>query len=157
FKDILFNIPPNAHKKAAYKGLGLVAIAEKAETVGDLKPTAKNVALKMDAVSSLFFWARKNFDEVTINPFEGVKPQVGTVAREERDPFDTEELKAIFAPPPFTGAKSEHHWLQPGDKVLNSTGKFWVPLIAAYTGMRLMEIVQLHAGDVQTIGDVTFF
>lgn len=156
FKDILFNIPPNAHKKAAYKGLDLVAIAEKAEAAGDQKPTAKNVALKMDAVSALFFWARKNFDEVTTNPFEGVKPQVDTVAREERDPFSLGELKAIFASPPFTGAKSETHWLQPGDEVLGSSGKFWVPLIAAYTGARLMEIVQLQKADVQTIGDVTF-
>ncbi|WP_179296542.1 MULTISPECIES: site-specific integrase [unclassified Mesorhizobium] len=157
FKDVLFNIPPNAHKKAGYKGLGLVAIAEKAEAAGDQKPTAKNVALKMDAVSALFFWAKKNFDEVRSNPFEGVKPQVDTVAREERDPFSSNELKAIFASPPFTGAKSESHWLQPGDEVLHSSGKFWVPLIAAYTGARLMEIVQLRRGDVQTIGDVTFF
>ncbi|RWF77018.1 MAG: site-specific integrase [Mesorhizobium sp.] len=156
FKDILFNIPPNAHKKAAYKGLGLVAIAEKAEAAGDQKPTAKNVALKMDAVSALFIWARKNFDEVTSNPFEGVKPQVDTVAREERDPFSIDELKAIFASPPFTGAKSETHWLQPGSQILHSSGKFWVPLIAAYTGSRLMEIVQLQKADVQIIGDVTF-
>ncbi|MER8960820.1 site-specific integrase [Mesorhizobium sp. M0701] len=156
FKDILFNIPPNAHKKAAYKGLGLVAIAEKAEAAGDQKPAAKNVALKMDAVSALFFWARKNFDEVVTNPFEGVKPQVDSVAREERDPFSIDELKAIFASPPFTGAKSEHHWLQPGNEVLNSSGKFWVPLIGAYTGARLMEIVQLQKADVQTIGEVTF-
>ncbi|CDX60230.1 putative integrase/resolvase recombinase protein [Mesorhizobium plurifarium] len=157
FKDVLFNIPPNAHKKAAYKGLALIAIAEKAESANDQKPTAKNVALRMDAVSSLFIWARKNFDEVTANPFEGVKPQVDTIAREERDPFSIEELKAIFAAPPFAGAKSEHHWLQPGGEVLDSSGKFWVPLIAAYTGARLMEIVQLQKADVQTIGDVTFF
>lgn len=157
FKDVLFNIPPNAHKKAAYKGLGLVAIAEKAATTGDQKPTAKNVALKMDAVSALFIWARKNFDEVSVNPIEGLKPQVDTVAREERDPFTAVELKAMFAAPPFTGAVSEQHWLQRGVKVLTSTGKFWTPLIALYSGARLMEIVQMQRADVQTTSGVTFF
>ena len=157
FKDVLFKIPPNAHKKAAYKGLGLVAIGEKAEAEDAPKPTAKNVALKMDAVSSLFIWAKKNFDEVQANPFEGIKPQVDTAPREERDPFNLDELKQIFAAPPFTGAKSEHYWLQPGSEVLNSSGKFWVPLIATYSGARLMEVVQLRRGDIQTIGDVTFF
>lgn len=157
FKDVLFNIPPNAHKKMAFKNLGLVAIAEKAEAEGTLKPTAKNVALKMDAVSSLFIWAKKNFDEVQTNPFEGLKPRVDTVAREERDPFSLDELKRIFRAPPFKGAKSEHHWLQPGSQTLELSGKFWVPLVALYTGARLMEIVQLRRGDIQTLGDVTFF
>lgn len=157
FKDVLFNIPPNAHKKMAFKSLGLVAIAEKAEAEGTQKPTAKNVALKMDAVSSLFIWAKKNFDEVQTNPFEGLKPQVDTVAREERDPFSLDELKRIFSAPPFTGAKSEHHWLQPGSQILDLSGKFWVPLVALYAGARLMEIVQLRRGDIQTVGDVTFF
>ncbi len=41
FKEVLFNIPPNAHKKAAYKGLGFVAIAEKASATGDQKPAVK--------------------------------------------------------------------------------------------------------------------
>jgi integrase len=157
FKDVLFNIPPNAHKKTEYRGLGLIAIAEKAEADGAPKPTAKNVALKMDAVSSLFIWARKNFDGIQTNPFEGVKPQVDTTPREERDPFTLQELKQIFTAPPFRGAKSEHHWLQPGSEVLNSSGKFWVPLIAVYTGARLMEIVQLRRSDIQTIGGITFF
>ncbi|MDF1600184.1 site-specific integrase [Mesorhizobium sp. YIM 152430] len=157
FKDVLFKIPPNAHKKAAYKGLGLVAIGEKAEAEGAPMPTAKNVTLKMDAVSSLFIWAKKNFDEVQANPFQGIKPQIGTTPREERDPFSLDELKLIFAAPPFTGAKSERHWLQPGSEVLDSSGKYWIPLIAAYSGARLMEIVQLRRKDIQTIGDVTFF
>lgn len=157
FKDVLFDIPPNAHKKSAYKGLGLVAIAEKAAAIGDKKPAVQNVAKKMEAVSSLFFWARSNFDEVEINPFDGLKPKTETTPREERDPFGPEELKAIFAAPPFTGARSQRNWLEPGNEVLDSSGKFWVPLIAAYTGARLMEIVQLQKADVQRVGDVTFF
>ncbi len=36
----------------------------------------------------------------------------------------------------LTGAQSEHHWLQPGSEVLDSSGKFWVPLITAYSGRR---------------------
>ncbi|MCC4300202.1 DUF6538 domain-containing protein [Aurantimonas coralicida] len=157
FKDILFSVPPNAHKMQAYRGKTLRQIAEVAKASRAKHPSAKNVGLKMDAVASLFLWARRNFDEVTSNPFEGVKPKVGTTARDERDPFTPAELQKIFAMPPFTGALSVRKWLTPGQIVLRSTGRFWVPWIALYSGARLTEIVQLRKSDVRMENGVTFF
>ena len=157
FKEVLFAIPPNAHKKSAYRGKSLRQIATDAAKKGDSRPTAKNVGLKMDAVASLFIWARQNFDEVTFNPFEGLKPKIDTAPREERDPFTPDELQVIFKMPPFTGARSEREWLTVGPHILRSTGKFWVPLIALYTGARLMEIVQLRKCDIRSENGLLFF
>ena len=36
-------------------------------------------------------------------------------------------------------------------------GKFWVPLIAHYTGMRMSEIIQLHFADIVTIDGIACF
>lgn len=76
FKEILFSTPPNAHKKGAYRGKSPREIAEAARTRGDVRASAKNVSVKMDAVASLFAWACANYDEVTTNPFDGTKPRV---------------------------------------------------------------------------------
>jgi integrase len=157
FKDVLFQIPPNAHKMLPFKGLSLPALAARAQQLGYPGPSAKNVALKMDAVSSLFIWARKNFDEVVTNPFEGMKPEIDSAPREERDPFSVEELERIFRTPPYSGARSEHFWLQAGDQVLSHMGRYWIPIIAAYSGMRLMEIVQLRKEDIRFSDEICYF
>ena len=70
-------------------------------------------------------------------------------AGRQREPFTNEELHKIFHAPIYTGCKSEREWREPGDLVLRESAKFWVPLIALYSGMRLGEIIQLRRCDVQ--------
>ena len=42
--------------------------------------------------------------------------------------------------------KSEHYWKMPGS-LINQNHKYWVPLIALFTGMRLSEISNLNKDD----------
>ena len=53
----------------------------------------------------------------------------------------------MFTSPLFTGSASQHRRFEPGDRIVKDA-KFWIPLIAFYSGMRLGEIVQLHLNDV---------
>lgn len=57
-------------------------------------------------------------------------------------PFTTEDLKAIFSIPPYAKDK------------LKEPSKFWVPILALFTGARLEELCQLHKEDVRQIGDL---
>jgi integrase len=69
--------------------------------------------------------------------------------REARNPFTIEQLSQIFNAPLYRGRKDDGEgYAVPGPKVIRGT-RFWVPLIALYTGMRLNEICQLDVTDIQ--------
>ena len=63
----------------------------------------------------------------------------------------------MFAAPIYTGCRSERHWQQPGNVVLRQSAKYWVPLIALFSGMRLGEIIQLQVADVKRFDGIEYF
>jgi integrase len=67
--------------------------------------------------------------------------------KDKRLPFDTGDLRAIFAAPLYTGSVDDQSgYNRPGPNIVRR-GRFWVPLIALFTGMRLNEICQLTLDD----------
>jgi integrase len=66
--------------------------------------------------------------------------------KDKRDSFSPVDLNRIFAAPIFTGMKSDNSWGIPGD-MINQNHKYWIPLIALFTGMRLAEIINLNQDD----------
>ena len=76
--------------------------------------------------------------------------------REARFPFSEERLQGIFASPVYTGCKSRWRRSKKGDLVIRD-GRFWIPLIGLYSGMRLGEIVQLLATDLKYRNGVLYF
>ncbi|MGO4638453.1 site-specific integrase [Mesorhizobium sp. 2RAF45] len=88
----------------------------------------------------------------------GVKV-VGKAQIDEDDgrvPYSPDQLRAIFKSPVFTGSKSDARRALPGSLVLRDS-KFWIPLIAVYSGMRLGEIAQLLVADIGTDNGVLYF
>ena len=71
-------------------------------------------------------------------------------------PFSVEQLNAIFHAPLYTGCKDD-------GRNYNKVGtnhprriRFWLPLIALFTGARINEICQLHTDDVQEKNGIPF-
>lgn len=62
----------------------------------------------------------------------------------------------IFTTPVYTGRVSEARAGTAGEHVFKD-GKFWVPLIGLFSGMRLGEIVQLHRSDLLCVDGVWVF
>jgi integrase len=91
----------------------------------------------------------------TDNPFEGVKPVDPGADREKRLPFSVDDLRAIFSSPLYTGSESVAHRSTPGKAVIRDA-KFWLPLLALYTGARLDELGQLLVADVKSEDGVTY-
>ena len=68
-------------------------------------------------------------------------------AKDRRDPFTVDDLSKIFNAPIYTGCvDDEYGYAKPGPN-FPRRGRFWVPLISLYTGMRLNEICQLTLDD----------
>ena len=67
-------------------------------------------------------------------------------ARNQRDAWTPEELKALFSSPVWTGCH-EHFRTQAGPHVIRD-GRFWLPLLALYHGARLEELAELYRRDV---------
>ena len=157
FKDVLSALPPNRSKMKVLRNLSLEAAAKKAKAAGLPPMSITNVNKHLGCLYGLFAWARKHYDEVEKNPFEGMQVEKRTNARDERDPFSLDDLKRMFAAPVYRGCVSERHWSAPGAVVLRDSPKFWVPLIGLFTGARLNEILQLYRDDIVDVDGVPCF
>lgn len=67
--------------------------------------------------------------------------------------FTDEEVAKIFGCPAFNGCRSEKDQQTPGNYRIRDY-RFWVPMLAAYTGARLNEITQLRIEDVVTVDGI---
>lgn len=154
-RDALANLPPNYMKTSSGKSLTV----EQAIAANKNGPTLsrKTQDKYFTMFRQLLIWAAAegHIDKV---PGAGVKVAgVGkTNPAERRNPYSAEQLKSLFTSPLFTGHRSEVCRHSKG-KLLVRDGKYWVPLIALYSGMRMGEIAQLQAGDLRQEGGIWFF
>ena len=150
FKEVLSSLPASWWQIDGLRDLTIEAASQKAKASGLPPMSITNVNKHIGCLYSLMSYAAKHYDEVDRNPFAGMRVEKKVSARDERDPFTLDDLRKIFASPPFTGCKSEWLWRKPGDLVLRDSHWFWVPLIALFTDARLNEILQLDLapGDV---------
>lgn len=87
-------------------------------------------------LSAFFNWCVKT-GVIQANPFRYVDTsRYRERVPKKRDIFSAQDLQAIFAP------KHVNRYTEPH--------KYWVPLIALFTGMRVNEVAQLYVDDVQT-------
>ncbi|MCW2308868.1 DUF6538 domain-containing protein [Rhodobium gokarnense] len=157
FKLALQKLPPNWNKQVGLKELTFAKAAEKAGALGLAPMSDKNINKIIAFVGSFFNWAAGQYDEVKSNPVDKLKIKIRSRARDDRDPFSMNQLRAMFAAPLYTGCRSAYHWSRPGDEVLSDSGRYWVPLISLYSGARMGEIIQLRTEDVGGDAGVTFF
>jgi integrase len=160
FVALLRQLPANIDKLQA--GLDvhtrdLVKICEIAKSRGLAPQDDATTNKKIGIVQQCFRWIMARFDECSASPVDGMKLTLRKSVRDKKDPFTTDQLNAIFAAPVFTGCKSELNWSKHGSLVLRSSPKFWVPLIALFTGMRSGEICQLTQEHVRVHDGVHYF
>jgi integrase len=114
-----------------------------------LSPVAANSYL--NNLSALFNWAVKE-RYLEWNPAVGLQVAKPTAGRKSRKrPFDIAQLKAIFAAPLYTGCIDDQRgYAEPGPN-RPRRGRFWVPLLSLWTGMRLNECCQLLVNDLRVL------
>ena len=158
FKETFERLPRGWRIRDDLKNLHINKAALKANKL-NLKPMARdNINKGVGKVSLFWVWAdAQYFDDNAPQPLKGLKYKIKKNPRGERNPFSTEQLTKIFTSPIFTGCKSETHWALTGTEVLKKSPKYWVPMIALFTGARLGEICQLEVDDIKTEKGIPYF
>jgi integrase len=150
-RNVIMRLPRNATQrfpKLSLEDAAKVADAEKLERLG-----VAAVNNYLHNLSALFKWGVKNW-RVVRNPAEGLALPDDRDQRDLRQPFSTEQLQAIFNAPLYTGCQDdEEGYAKPGLNVIRR-GRFWVPLLSLWTGMRLGECCQLRVDDVTELDSV---
>lgn len=158
-KEQLQRLPSDYGKASAYRGLSVAQIIvryDEQATAGRTAPiTAKTIKRHFSALSALWTAAEAK-GEVEANIFVGFRFGAGKRAVEERDLWETTELATLFTSPVWTGCASETRRAEPGPLILRDE-KFWLPLIAVFSGMRQEEICQLGLNDIRQAEGIWFF
>ncbi len=157
FKQLLLRLPANWGKLPPIRELSLKAAADKAHELGMPPMSAANRNKALTRVGSFWTWADKHYDDCPNNPFKGMTDKSRSLAKEERHPFSTEELRKIFSAPMYAGCLTARRWSEPGPLIQRDAGRYWVPLIGLFTGARAGEIIQLYTTDVREEHGVLFF
>jgi len=138
-RDLLRKLPPNFSKKKRYKGMPVKAIA--ASNDEEVHLSSKTVNKYLTLLSSFFKWCIK-LGEINQNPSEGLLLTIKTNASEEREIYSPEDIQRIQRKLPQVPSEPE---------------KYWIPMIAMYSGLRLDEICQLQKEDIQVIDNIPCF
>lgn len=100
--------------------------------------TDKTLDTKFTMVKMLLNWCELEYG-IQPKPLNSalIIPKVQRSSEAARRAFTTEELRKIFNPRSYL------------KNTARTPSKYWAPLIALFTGMRLEEIVQLHIADIR--------
>lgn len=154
FRDLIGRLPPNLTK--LFGGdVSLVEMADVSKARGGASMSYSTQALYLRLLDNLLAFARSE-GLISTNPFPlGLRPRGRKAAREKaRNGYSDDQLRAIFTSALYTGCVDDERSFaepQPGNVIRRS--RFWLPLIALFSGLRMNEILQLRKWHVQTGSD----
>lgn len=149
FKDVLERLPADYGKAARYHGKSPERILEidASRDSLDARLSVRTVKRHMSALSTLWDESIPS-GAASENIFAGFKFPNQRRAQEQRPMWTRSDLNRLFATPIWTGCKSEARRSTPGPQIIRDE-RFWLPLIAVFSGCRQEEICQLHVEDVR--------
>lgn len=149
FKGALKRLPINAARD--YPGLSTLELIERAGAKArTLKP--KTINLRLSIISVFGKWLADTVDGVEAENFSTAPLKI-TGTSDKMEEFTDHQVCQILLSPAFTGSESERDQSRPGAYRVRDY-RFWLPLLAAYTGCRLNELTQLRLDDVVQRDDV---
>lgn len=148
YRDALRNVPPKWVSNKALRGLTLRDAAVKAREL-ELPQTAFTTVNKhLSTISPLYTWlgAQPAWAGL-VNPCNGLFHRK-VKGKNPRPPFSTEHLNKILSSPLFNGFLADGSEHKPGN-VRADDWRYWIPLVALFSGARVGEITQLRLADVR--------
>lgn len=159
--DLFVTIPPYVSRHYSKMSLRKAASAhtkKHGEPAQRYKEAEKNLAV----LREIFEFAIDK-DWLGSNPAQRVKvvkparPSSFAEHDEGYEPFTVSELQTIFHQPLYTGCQNDEHGINRPGPNHPRRSRFWVPLISAFSGLRMQEILQLERRDVQETDGIYFF
>jgi integrase len=154
FKQALGSYPINANKVKAFAGMSFRKIVESNATLKRPTLSTKTINRYLSAVAIFSKWLATN-DYIPDDVARGMLLSVDKKKR-KRYPFSDDQLKLIFKSPLFHKCAGDDQEHLPGDVEIRDW-RYWLPLIALYSGARLGELAQLLTADVKQIHDSWVF
>ncbi len=153
--NVLRFLPRNSAK--LFPSLSPRAAAERARSDPALQRiSTANANAYLGNFSTFLNWAVGE-EIINRNPARGLRLPDEVARRDKRYPFSPSQMRLMFNAPLYTGcADGERCWSEPG-ALLPKNARFWVPLIALHSGMRLNEICQLDVTDIRDIDGILCF
>ncbi|NOR31734.1 MAG: tyrosine-type recombinase/integrase [Sulfitobacter sp.] len=154
-RDLIGHMPAHHQKKPETRDLAPLAAVQAGKDLPKLGYETQKK--RFDFFKRFVGWmvAEEHLTKVPGNELKLLvkKPPKG---KPKRLPYEPSQLKLIFDCPIYTGRQSIKRSGTPG-KLRIKDGRFWVPLIALYAGMRAGEIIQLTRNDIREEGGVWYF
>lgn len=93
---------------------------------------------------------------LAINPWVGLRIKIPAEQRKKHadteggyEPFTIEQLNRFFALPLFTGCQNDEYKCHTVGPNIIRRHRYWAPIIALWSGMRMNEILQLEKEDIK--------
>lgn len=146
FRDTYRKLPKHRNKAKEYRGRSLdELLAMEIPQEHRLSPTT---------ISEHLGRLRKLFDQlesrnlIDRNPFKEVRLKAGLDDERIRQPYDLSDLEMIFSSALYD-EQSKYHRTK-----TTTASHWWLPVVGAYTGARISELVQMRLDDVKTVDGV---
>lgn len=154
FRDLVACLPPNLTKVRG-EALPLAELAAVNKANGGAVMSAATQGLYLRLLNNLLSFAK---DEGLLpdNPYPSKLSPKGPKGQRERarNGYSDEQLRAIFTSPLYTGCvDDERRFAEPLPGNIVRRSRFWLPLIALFSGLRMNEILQLTKWHIQTASD----
>lgn len=156
YRETLRKLPPKWMSNRELRDLDMRAAAAKARDANMPKTAYTTINKHLSTISPLYTWlaAQPRWAGLR-NPCDGLF-YAKVKGKNARPPFTTAMLNKILTSPLFTGFLADGREHRPG--VIHADDwRYWIPLIAMFTGARIGEIAQLRVGDVNQQCGVWFF
>lgn len=150
--EVISNLPRNASQR--FPNLSLVQVSEKASKEGLEKIHPKTVNHRMAVLGSLLKFAVEE-GIIDWNPATKIRALLPrTKPSSDRHSFSSDQLNKIFQAPLYVGCiDDERNYAKPGPN-RPRRGRFWVPLLSLFSGMRLNECCQLLCSDIEVASGI---
>lgn len=148
FRDTLASLPPNFTKKFGPDAdLKQIATRNLEAEGAVLNRETQTTYLRL--ANSLFEFAKER-RHVAHNDAASLRPKgKATPAQSRRRPFAPAQLCSIFTAPIYTGCVDDERGFAKSGPNHPRRSRFWVPLIALFTGLRMEEILQLTPAHIK--------
>jgi integrase len=154
-KTLLEDLPADYGKAAEYRGKTAAQIVEASREKPGKRLSPRTIQRHFAELSALWDRAVEQ-GHASANIFADWKFAATKRARDQRQMWTSEDLAALFVTPLWAGCQSPHRRSKPGTHIIRDE-KFWLPLIAVFSGMRQEEICQLRLDDVRQVEGVWVF
>lgn len=150
--EVLRQLPSNATKR--FPRLSPRAAVEQSIGRSDIpRMSAANVNAYLGNFSTFMNWAVTE-EFLDRNPARGLRLPDDVAKRDKRHPFSARQLALIFGAPLYTGCVDGERGYALVGPARPRNARYWIPLIALHTGMRLNEICQLDVVDVRDVAGI---